>query len=137
MNKPITISIYKNKKFKITEPGVFKYTYKNKILDWFFKLLLRYKALSPWISNEEKIEVVHVNVDSLHELILKTLQSIRYIREVPSHVYLGPEKFEELIYESYNQGSNYINFTTELAVNKRIFDIPITVVPHFEGILVV
>jgi hypothetical protein len=57
-------------------------------------------------------------------------------RTKPKQVFMGPEEFEKLIHQSYK---NQVPFTFDIKMgyNGTLFNLPITVVPHMNGVLIV
>lgn len=116
--------------------GAYTYTGNNWFTNFLWWLLFKFDALQPYFSVREEVKRVEINADSVGAAVAEYLR-VTAPGLYPKAVYLGPEEFENHIFGDYNHDYP-VDFDVQLKQQDyRVLNIPVKVVPHMSGVLVV
>ena len=105
------------------------------IQKWLWAQLEKMGVLEPYEKPTVKVErIAFSSTDFSNRLIEAYGKCFPY--DKPKHVYIGPEEFDRLV-GSKNHVIVSLDFTVRMGYNKQIFGLPVTVVPHMKGCLIV
>jgi hypothetical protein len=107
------------------------------LTDWFWKYLHKKGALTNFIDVEEKISVIRIDEDKLYKQINLALGGLYSVDYKIKKIYMGPDVFQECLHEKTDLGAHPLNFDVTLHKDREIFGIPVEVIPHMKGILIV
>lgn len=127
---------YKTKTTKHMLLDKWEYKKKNWITDFLWNTLHWFGCLSNLIEDEYIVYTAEVKHNDLSEAIFDIIRSIRSVDIKPTHVYMGYDEFDKFCSGKYAQNM-YINFNLPIGHDMKIYDMPVTVVPHMKGFLVV
>lgn len=137
----ITMSFYKETRvpvltnsFEFVPKGRFKF-----LQIWMWKLLLKMNALKPFWQDQNKVERVHINrMDFAKNLWEAYGRCFPYMDRKPKKVYMGPHEFTELAHSHIDSNilRSAFTFDAEMKYNGYVFNLPITIVPHMNGVLI-
>jgi hypothetical protein len=103
---------------------------------WLWQWLMKFGALKQhW---DETVECKRVDIDRddfgnrLWEAYSKCFPYTK-----PKQVFMGPDEFEELARTSQYENRVPFTFDIKMGYNGLLFDLPVTVVPHMNGVLIV
>lgn len=139
MSRYSTIHLRKYKRNRVLElyPDNWVYQRKNWFSDLLWNLLRRLNCLSNFSAVEETVETISIDSTKLTDKILEVMYSLNMNHIKPKHIYIGPDEFEKVLYEGNAEFNNYVDFDVTMGHNRKLFSLPVTVVPHMSGILVV
>lgn len=137
-NNIISFYVYKEKPISVrfdcyyTFKPTGRFQWLQKIM---FNFLRKKKALDFAVQDKIEVERVIINTkDFARNLWEQYLSAKSYMK--PSMVYMGPDQFNELAYQDYNTRSKF-SFEIKANYQKTVFNLPIVVIPHMEGVLIV
>lgn len=106
---------------------------------WLKNLLFKLKWIKNGWSDRTVYNVVQFNDKDLASKLLARYYSVQSYNIRPKHVYLGPEDFNELLdsKQVFDMGIAKIDFSVPISEGRRIFNLPVTVIPYMKGILFV
>jgi hypothetical protein len=133
----IQLYSYKRRSSRVTHPDVWSYKRINFLTDWCWKYLLKKGALTNFIEDKEKISVIKIDEDKLYKQITLALRGLYSVDYKIKKIYMGPEVLEQCLYEKTDLGTHPLNFDVTLNKDRKIFGIPVEVIPHMKGILIV
>lgn len=128
---------YKQRTVRSISPDRYAYTRRNWFSDLLWKGLWKLGCISHPYDEREETSVATFKAKDIADAVLRQMRSMErnYIR--PTHVYMSNEVFEELIYEPRYQHMGYLTFNIDLRDERGLFGVPVTIVPHMTGILVI
>lgn len=128
---------YKEKVVRGVLPDHYTYTRRNWFTDLLWKSLMKLGCLTN--SYDERVEVCVATFKSkdIAEAVLRQMRSMQRIYIRPSRVYMSNEVFEKLIFEPRYRNMGYMTLHVNLQDERGLFGVPVTIVPHMTGILVI
>lgn len=110
-----------------------KFTFLQK---WFWNWLIKLGALKQYWN--EKISYVRIDIDQndFANRLWEAYSKCFPYNTKPKQVFLGPDEFQELISQQYD---NKLPFTFDITMgySGTLFNLPVTVIPHMKGVLIV
>lgn len=137
MSEVRQLRYYKSKTVRSVLPDRYSYTRRNWLSDLLWKALWKLGCLSNPIDEREEVSVATFKPKDIAEAVLRVMRSMSMNHMRPTQVYMSNAVFEELIYEPRYQHMGYLTFNVNLRDDRGLFGVPITIVPHMEGILVI
>lgn len=107
----------------------------NNIYMWIYKFLLRRGALKHPVENTVEVKRVDINRKKFSTALFEAYMSC-FPRDKPTQVYIGPDEFNKILGEPVSVDSGF-DFHVPMNYNRTIFNLPVKVVPHMKGILIV
>lgn len=101
---------------------------------WLWSLLSKFGALQDHQDQKAIVEKIEFSKKEFADRLLDAYCDC-FPNSKPRHVYIGPVEFEELMFVN----PNYIqlDFDVKMNYNQTMFNLPVTVVPHMKGCLIV
>lgn len=137
MKNVIRLHTYRRETISITDWDRWIYTRKNWFTDQMWKLLHKLGCLSNPVDDTYKYKMVEVDTESVGKAILKCLDGMHMMYMKPTRVYMGQDEFDRHVYSKDYDRYAQIDFTVEMGYNQKIYGIPVSVIPHMSGILIV
>lgn len=102
---------------------------------WLWKALTKLGAVKMYY--EETIEYNRIDIDKgiLSEKLLAAYYDC-FPTNRPSRVYMGPRELVELLDIRYD-GLQLITFDIEMGCKYTLYNLPVTIVPHMNGVLII
>lgn len=122
-------------------PDAYKYERRNWFSDQLWKLLVKMGCIQSVVDTTEVYYTATFHSDDIAKAVLKVMHSMQMAHMVPKHVYMSNAVFEQLIHEARYTHERYNTFLIQMehggAGGRRLYNVPVTIIPHMEGILVV
>lgn len=101
---------------------------------WLWSWLVKMGALEDHMDQTVKVEKIEFRKKDFADRLLDAYGAC-FPNKQPTHVYMGPAEFEELMF----MNCNYIqlDFDVKIGYDRKMFGLPVTVVPHMKGCLIV
>lgn len=137
--EPINIRVYKSKQTSSILHDRWEFTSRNWISTLCWRILQKMHCLRNAIEHTATITLYQINPKSVTDAIFKQMVSLDILHIKPKHVYMSYEMLDECLYEARKLDNpfQYINFDIKMGFNQEIYGLPVTVVPHMTGMLVV
>jgi len=105
---------------------------------WLWKLLGKMGALKQFWDNEQTTTRIEFNGDDFGKYLMQSYSNC-FPNTEPKHVYIGPREFDGLMYdrEVAQKIGMAFSFQTKMGYNHKMFNLPVTVVPHMNGVLII
>lgn len=101
---------------------------------WLWSWLNKFGSLEEHLDREVKVEKIEFRKKDFADRLIDAYLSC-FPDKQPTHVYIGPAEFEELMFINSNYVS--LDFSVQMGYNRRMFNLPVTVVPYMKGCLIV
>jgi hypothetical protein len=101
---------------------------------WMWKLLHKMDVLKPYWDTSVEIKRVLIDTKKFADDLIDAYGKC-FPHSRPKHVYMGPAEFERLAMDEWNGGM--FTFDIKLGYNGVLFNLPVTVVPHMNGVLII
>lgn len=104
---------------------------------WLWRALQRLGALKPAMNEYADVLRLPLDNDSIFERIFKSRRDLFAHNRRPVEVLIGPGTLSELINcPELRDYSSPFSFSAQAGFDRKIFDLPIRVVPQMEGVVV-
>lgn len=139
MRNYVTMSFY-NEKTTMLQTAAYefkpygRFAFVQKML---WKLLLKMNVLKQYWDPQLNVKRVNINTKDFSKRLLEYYNRSFPDRVRPSKVYMGPKEFDRLAHLSYKDQYSIFTFNVEMGYNGKLFNLPITVIPHMNGVLIV
>lgn len=111
------------------------------VQDWAWKLLLKTGGLKPWFDEKIEVKKATFNRQDLAKYIFNAKMHIQYdMNHVPKHIYMGGAQFQEFLnmpYDNLTATGFTIDMVRHSYEGRKIFEVPVTIVPWMDGVLIV
>ena len=104
---------------------------------WLWKALRKMGALKPYWDQTVEVKRVHIDRKDFCKRLVDSYFKCFPSHDRPKQVYMGPREFQELaMLKEYEHGGIF-TFGVRMGYSGKLFDLPITVVPHMNGVLII
>lgn len=136
----IQLYTYQASTFEVTDFDRWKYTRRNWFTDLLWKILHKLGCLANPVDTKTEYRRVIIDLDSVSRAVWKCMDGMYLRKTRPSQIFMGPKEFEKHLTESIAR--DFMMQRYDFKVNfhdggYKMFDVPVHVIPHMEGILVV
>lgn len=103
---------------------------------WLWKLLWKMDTIKPHWEDKVKVERIVISRKDLGERLWEAYHKCFPRGEKPSKIFMGPEEFQTLLAQPYDYQCRF-GFYVETGWNGRMFNLPVEVIPHMNGVLII
>lgn len=103
---------------------------------WMWRMLFKMEALEAHFDQRTEYQKVIIDRKSVAKNLLEAYRKSFPDRQ-PRQVYMGHKQFEELTYNHLEH--HLVGFSFDISMNweRTVFNLPITVLPNMDGVLIV
>ena len=133
----ITMSFYKETRVPVLTDA-YRFQPKGKLAfvqRWLWKLLHRMGALKFHFDEIVDYKRIYINRDDFSKSLYEAYGRCFPYRK-PTKVYMGPEEFDKLAKTSIAGHCSMFSFDIPMGY-QTMFNLPVTVVPHMNGVLII
>ena len=103
---------------------------------WMWRMLFKMNALEAHFDQRTEYQKVIIDRKSVAKNLLEAYRK-SFPNKQPRQVYMGHKQFEELAYNQLEHHLVGFAFDVPMGYNGTVFNLPITVLPNMDGVLIV
>ena len=103
---------------------------------WMWRMLFKMNALEAHFDQRTEYQKVIIDRKSVAKNLLEAYRK-SFPNKQPRQVYMGHKQFEELAYNQLEHHLVGFAFDVPMSYNGTVFNLPITVLPNMDGVLIV
>lgn len=100
---------------------------------WWF--LRKTKGVGNMVKDRTEYRTVTINAKNVADTIVRSMKELHIAHMRPKQVFMGPSQIDEL--HADPRFYDPLRFTAPVGFNRKVFGLPVTVVPWMDGVLVV
>lgn len=103
---------------------------------WMWRMLFKMNALEAYFDQRTEFKKVTINRDSVAKNLLEMYYNC-FPRNKPRQVYMGHEQFKELTGNCLEHRLVSFRFDINMNWERKVFNLPITVLSNMDGVLII